>query len=72
MSAARDELHRLVDVLDEAKLSAALDALRAEHARPVLTQDEALAALHEFNDGPIPEAELARARAALARDRQAS
>lgn len=58
----RAELHRLVDALDAVKLSAAVDKLRSEHAREVVSGDEALAALHELNGGPIPEHELRRAR----------
>lgn len=60
----RAELHRLVDSLDPAKLPAALALLISEQERPVVSADDALAALTALPGG-LPAAEVLRARRSL-------
>ena len=60
----RAELHRLVDALDPAKLPAALALLVTEQERPVVSADDALAALTALPGG-LPPAEIGRARRSL-------
>lgn len=59
----RDELHRLVDELDESQLVSALARLMAEQGRPALSRAEGLAALDQLWGPPAESAEQARADA---------
>jgi hypothetical protein len=66
----REELHRLVDQLPPEQLPVALHHLADE--QPVVDASETRSALEALYGTPIPEAELARARASLSEHRRVS
>jgi hypothetical protein len=68
----REELHRLVDQLPDAQLPVVLHRLADEEPLELVDASQTRSALESLYGSPIPEADLARARASLAEHRRAS